>query len=83
VGLHGRSRLQVLTAPHSPRTNGRALPGRFAFKTRLARPVRSLYTFAPAQTEIETTSMEAERINAIAEKLTDLAARGSELRRYL
>ncbi|MBQ7627085.1 MAG: peptide chain release factor 2 [Rhodocyclaceae bacterium] len=27
--------------------------------------------------------MEAERINAIAEKLTDLAARGGELRRYL
>jgi len=27
--------------------------------------------------------MEAERINALSEKLTDLAARGSELRRYL
>jgi peptide chain release factor 2 len=28
-------------------------------------------------------SMEAERLNAIAEKLADLAARGRELRRYL
>jgi hypothetical protein len=28
-------------------------------------------------------SMDAERINAIANHLADLAARGSELRRYL
>lgn len=54
---------------HRPGARGRRMPLRYnpAFGFRLKRKI----------------IMEAERINAIGNKIADLAARGTELRRYL
>jgi len=34
-------------------------------------------------TEFASTAMEAERLNAVANRIADLKSRGQELRRYL